>query len=98
MLHAAARLASCGADGTLLLWDYVARRPTRRFQHSAPLLCLAPRADRAEVLAGSQDARILRFPMHEPVCAVHAARSWRRLWRHVLRSLGGWLDVMNALR
>lgn len=67
MLHATGRLASCGADGLLLLWDYVARRPTRRIQHAAPLLCVTERADCEELLVGSKDASILRFPMRDPV-------------------------------
>lgn len=67
MLPQVERLASCGADGALLLWDYVARHITRRIQHAAPLLCIAARADRPEILVGSQDSSILRFPMHDPV-------------------------------
>eukprot|EP00892_Ulva_mutabilis_P008798 jgi/Ulvmu1/6290/UM281_0003.1 len=67
MLRSAGRLASCGSDGLLLLWDYAARHVARRIQHSAPLLCLACRADREEVLVGSQDASILRFALRDPL-------------------------------
>jgi WD40 repeat protein len=60
-------LISCSEDGSLIFWDYVSREAARKVQHKEALLCLAPRSDRSEVLVGSREGNILRFPLHSKV-------------------------------
>ena len=65
VLPESGRLASCGTDGVLLFWDYVAQAVTRKLEHNGqPMLSLAVRVDADEVLVGTQGGDILRFPLH----------------------------------
>ena len=69
-------LVSGGPDGRLAFWDYVSQKRVHAVQHEDAMACLAPRADRAEVLVGTRQGNVLRFPVPDraQVCArAHSA-------------------------
>ncbi|GAX81159.1 hypothetical protein CEUSTIGMA_g8592.t1 [Chlamydomonas eustigma] len=59
----AGQIMSCSLDGTLRFWNYVTGDQLHRYTHHEEIRCLALRADRAEVLVGTNQASILRFPL-----------------------------------
>jgi WD40 repeat protein len=63
LLPHSGHLASCGIDGALIFWDYVFQTVTGRLDHPHAMLCMALRADNGEILVGTQEGSILRFPI-----------------------------------
>ena len=58
-------IVSCDHDGNLLIWDYATGNVVRNFKHSEQLSCLELRYDLNEILVGTLQHHILRFPAGE---------------------------------
>ena len=58
-------IVSCDHDGNLYIWDYATGNVVRKFKHSEQLSCLELRYDLNEILVGTLQHHILRFPAGE---------------------------------
>ena len=56
-------LLSCGMDGTLNIWDYSQGTVLKSFRHREELRCMVMRGDKSEVMVGTMQENILRFPL-----------------------------------
>lgn len=56
-------LLSCGMDGLLNIWDYGKGQILKTFGHREELRCMVMRADKSEVMVGTMQENILRFPL-----------------------------------
>ncbi|KAL0022030.1 hypothetical protein WJX77_007822 [Trebouxia sp. C0004] len=65
VLPEAGHVASASSDGRLLLWDYSQGAVLRRFHHVEEFSCLACRHDVNEIIVGTMQNSILRFPIDD---------------------------------
>ena len=56
-------LLSCGMDGVLNIWDYLQGTVLKTFRHREELRCMVMRSDKSEVMVGTMQENILRFPL-----------------------------------
>ena len=68
-------LASCSIDCTIRVWDYKTATVIRMYNHYEEMKCLALRADTDEIVVGTEQANILRFPAGEEVGTITARQA-----------------------
>jgi len=68
-------LASCSIDCTIRVWDYKSATVVRMYNHYEEMRCLALRADTDEIIVGTEQANILRFPAGEEVGTITARQA-----------------------
>ena len=56
-------LLSCSQDGIFNIWNYTQGVILKQFKHHEDFRCLALRSDKNEVLIGTEQEKILRFPL-----------------------------------
>jgi len=62
LLQDTGHLVSCGADSSVRIWDYSAGVQLNKLTHADEMRCMAVRQDTGEVLVGTMQDRILKFP------------------------------------
>ena len=62
---AGTKLATASLDRTVRLWDLSVGAPTRIFENSAPVLCLAITADCTNVASGKTDGSVTLTALQE---------------------------------
>lgn len=67
VLTSSGHLVSCSIDGCVMLWDYITGDIILQHRHKEELLCLALRCDADEIITGTRQGNILRFPAGESV-------------------------------
>ena len=65
LLQDTGHLVSCGADNSVRIWDYSAGVQLNKLTHADEMRCMAVRQDTGEVLVGTMQDRILKFPRHQ---------------------------------
>jgi len=83
-------LVSCSMDCSIRVWNYNTGVVLRQYSHHEELRCLALRSDTDEIIVGTEQANILRFPAGEEVGTLGARRAMETAMagRHHLSSGG----------
>lgn len=67
VLASSGHLVSCSIEGSIMVWDYITGDIILQHKHKEELLCMALRYDVDEIITGTRQGNILRFPAGEPV-------------------------------
>jgi WD40 repeat protein len=61
LLPDSGQLTSCSPDGRLIFWDYATQIQVQVLEHPGAMRCIVSRADKPEVIVGTQEGILLRF-------------------------------------